>query len=159
RSVSLVAWPAIDVNSLLQQTIRKSAILHETLSVAPSTKQPTTAAAAAAAAAFCGSNDSSTLTLTPSLTTIAKFPPSTENNVATAVAVATIHPTTNVNIGVSTVVTTATTSTSYHQSHGMHRSNMLPPRSSATKATKHSPVAAAEAFGCDPMLRSAEIIL
>ncbi|XP_055918707.1 uncharacterized protein LOC129950813 [Eupeodes corollae] len=134
----------IDVNSLLQQTIRKSAILHETLSVAP--KPP--------ASAFCGSEDSSTLTLTPSLTTIAKFPPSTENNVATAVAVATIHPTTNVNIGVSTVVTTATTSTSYHQSHALHH-----PRSNVPRSAKLSPVAAAEAFGCDPMLRSAEIIL
>ncbi|KAH8412159.1 hypothetical protein KR009_000242 [Drosophila setifemur] len=62
KDVSLVAWPAIDVNALLQQTIRKSAVLQET-PVRRRTSTRTTE-----------SNDSSTATLTPSIVTVAKYP-------------------------------------------------------------------------------------
>ncbi|KAH8298171.1 hypothetical protein KR018_010384 [Drosophila ironensis] len=66
-SVSLVAWPAIDVNALLQQTIRKSAVLQET----PVRRKGT---ASASVSAKASSNDSSTATLTPSVVTVAKYP-------------------------------------------------------------------------------------
>ncbi|XP_030556997.1 uncharacterized protein LOC115759983 [Drosophila novamexicana] len=70
KPVSLVAWPAIDVNALLQQTIRKTAaVLQEATPVkrrmplTPQLPRPGVPAPP-------GSNDSSSATLTPSIISV-----------------------------------------------------------------------------------------
>lgn len=160
RSVSLVTWPAIDVNSLLQQTIRQSAILQET------TQQSAGELAKAKQKlhlpthpqeASTGSNDSSSTTLT-SIVTIAKYPPPTMS------ATRSLSRSLRSSQPSSIQSLSAVTAICGNNGSSVITTTSAPNSGRVKRNSKFSPLAA-DAFNCDPMLnaaqerRSTEIIL
>ncbi|XP_039949667.1 uncharacterized protein LOC120767586, partial [Bactrocera tryoni] len=156
RSVSLVAWPAIDVNSLLQQTIRKTAVLHE-----PPTARPTETQGSDLQhrkGTRHGSNDSSSATLTPSITTIIKYPPM---NSAAGSSTASATPQ---QISLQSLNAVSTVTAICGSNGASVVTTASAPSSGRVKRTSKFSPASTEAFNCDPILfgqerRTTEIIL